>query len=90
VDVVAVDASGTARTVRRTVRTGGSFGAGSLQLHVGLGPAVRLREVRVQWPDSARTKTTYRDLALDHTYRVAQGEAPVALDRPAVPFREPR
>ena len=90
VDLVAVDAEGSARTVRRTVRTGGSFGAGSLQLHVGLGPAVSLREVGIQWPDSARTKTTYRDLPLDHAYRVVQGEAPVALERPAVPFRGAR
>ena len=90
VEVVAVNASGAARTVRRTVRTGGSFGAGSLQLHVGLGPAAAVREVRIQWPDSARMKTTYRNLALDHVYRIVQGEAPVALDRPPVPFREKR
>ena len=82
-----MDAKGAARTVRRTVRTGGSFGAGSLQLHVGLWAAARVQEVRIQWPDSARTKTTYRDLALDHTYHIVQGEAPVALERPPVPFR---
>jgi hypothetical protein len=71
------------------VRTGGSFGAGSLQLHVGLGPAAKVREVRIQWPDSARSKTTYHDLALDRAYRIVQGEAPVALERPAVPFKRP-
>ena len=87
VDVVAVDAKGAARTVRRTVRTGGSFGAGSLQLHVGLGPAVRVQEVRIQWPDSSRTKTSYRDLALDRTYHITQGDAPKVLERPPVPFR---
>jgi len=87
VDVVAVDAKGAARTVRRTVRTGGSFGAGSLQLHVGLGPAVRVQDVRIQWPDSARTKTSYPNLALDHTYHITQGDPPKALDRPPVPFR---
>jgi len=87
VDVVAVDTGGAVRTVRRTVGTGGSFGSGSLQLHVGLGPATAVREVRIQWPDSARTKTTYRDLALDHVYRIVQGEAPMALERPPVPFR---
>ena len=90
VDVVAAQANGAARTVRRTVRTGGSFGAGSLQLHVGLGPAAKVREVRIQWPDSARTKTTYRNLELDHTYHITQGEAPVVLERPSVPFRTMR
>ena len=87
VDVVAVDAKGAARTVRRTVGTGGSFGAGSLQVHVGLGPATRVQEVRIEWPDSLRTKTTYRDLALDHTYHITQGDAPKVLERPPVPFR---
>jgi len=87
VDVVAVDAKGAARTVRRTVGTGGSFGAGSLQVHVGLGPATRVQEVRIEWPDSLRTKTTYRDLALDHTYHITQGDAPKVLERRPVPFR---
>lgn len=85
VDVVA--ASGATRTVRRTVNTGGSFGAGSLQLHVGLGRATRVRELRIQWPDSARSKTTHRDLAVNRAYRVRQGEVPVELQRPPVPFR---
>ena len=82
-----MDAKGAARTVRRTVGTGGSFGAGSLQVHVGLGPATRVQEVRIEWPDSLRTKTTYRDLALDHTYHITQGDAPKVLERPPVPFR---
>lgn len=86
VDVVVSDADGKVRTVRRTVRTGGSFGAGSVQLHVGLGPAARVREVRIQWPDSLRTRTSYSELTLDRAYRISQGTAPVLVDRPAVPF----
>lgn len=86
VDVVVSDADGKERTVRRTARTGGSFGAGSAQLHVGLGPAARVREVRIQWPDSLRTRTSYSGLTLDRAYRISQGAAPVLLNRPAVPF----
>jgi hypothetical protein len=86
VDVAAAD--GAVRTIRRTVNTGGSFGSGPLQLHVGLGRAGRVRELRIRWPDSARTATSYANLAVDRTYRIAQGEAPVALDRPPVPFRK--
>ena len=70
------------------MNTGGSFGAGSLQLHVGLGRAARVRELRIQWPDSARSKTTHKDLGVNRTYRVRQGEAPVELQRPPVPFRK--
>jgi hypothetical protein len=47
-----------------------------------------VREVRVHWPDAARTGTSYTDLALDHTYRIVQGAAPVQLERPPVPFRK--
>lgn len=88
VEVDVVDAKGATRTVRRTLNTGGSFGAGSLQLHVGLGRAARVRELRIQWPDSARSKTSHTDLAVNRTYRVRQGEAPVELQRPPVAFRK--
>jgi hypothetical protein len=88
VEIDVVDGTGATRTVRRTVGTGGSFGTGSLQLHVGLGAAGTVREVRIQWPDSTRSRTTYRDLAVNRVFRVRQGSAPVPLERPAVPFRK--
>jgi tetratricopeptide (TPR) repeat protein len=88
VELVTADARGATRTIRRTVGTGGSFGAGSLRLHVGLGRAARVRELRIRWPDAARTTTTHTDLAVNRTYRVRQGEAPVTLERPPVPFRK--
>jgi hypothetical protein len=88
VEALVVDENGATRTVRRTVGTGGSFGAGSLQLHLGLGPAVRVRELTIRWPDAARTTTTHGDLAVNRFYRVIQGEGPVALEWPTVPFRK--
>lgn len=87
VEVDVETAAGTVRSVRRTVGTGGSFGAGSLQLHMGLGRASRVREVRIRWPDAARSVTTYKALSLNRVYRVRQGEAPVIVDRPPAPFR---
>ena len=89
VEVVSADASGKTRTIRRTVGTGGSFGAGPLQLHVGLARATRVQEVRILWPDSARTRTTYAGLAVNRAYHVRQGQPPTLLERPAVPFRKP-
>jgi hypothetical protein len=88
VEVVTAGTDGTQRTLRRTVRTGGSFGAGSLELHVGLGRATRVDEVRVVWPDSARSRTVYTGLEVNRSYRIVQGERPVALERPATPFRK--
>jgi hypothetical protein len=81
-------AGGATRTITRTVRTGGSFGAGSLQLHVGLGRATEVRSLRIVWPDSARTTTSYTGLPVNRTYRVVQGRAPTPLDRPHIPFRK--
>ena len=87
VQIVAVDASGKTRNIFRTVGTGGSFGSGSLQLHVGLDSAARVPLVRVTWPDSLRSVTSYQDLQIRRTYRIVQGQSPQLLDRPPVPFR---
>lgn len=86
VEVDVIDANSATRTVRRTVNTGGSFGSGALQLHIGLGRATRVRELRVQWPDSARSKTSYKGLSLNSVYHVRQGDVPARLDRPPVQF----
>jgi hypothetical protein len=88
VEVEAVEPGGTTRTLYRTVGTGGSFGAGPLQLHIGLGPATGIRQVRIRWPDAARTTTTHTGLQVNRYYRIIQGEQPVPLDRPPVPFRK--
>ncbi len=82
-----VDGTGATRTLYRTVGTGGSFGAGPLEMHVGLGTASRMVQVRVQWPDRARTTTSYDTLTADTHYRIVQGAQPITLTRPAVPFR---
>lgn len=88
-EVVVTDSTGSTRTLHRTVRTGGSFGSGSLRLHVGLGRAACVTELRVAWPDAARSRSTFANLAVDRAYRVVQGEPLVALERPPVPFRRP-
>ncbi|HEY8174794.1 MAG TPA: FG-GAP-like repeat-containing protein, partial [Gemmatimonadaceae bacterium] len=86
VEIVAADKSGKMRTVRRTIGTGGSFGSGTLQLHVGLGSAVHVPLVRVTWPDSARSTSSYPDLDVRKTYLLVQGQNAQMLDRPPVPF----
>ena len=86
VEIVAADSNGKTRSIRRTIGTGGSFGSGSLQLHVGLGSAVRMPVVRVAWPDSLRSTSAYPDLAVRHTYLLVQGKNAQELNRPPVPF----
>ncbi len=87
VEIVATDATGASRSIFRTVGTAGSFGAGPLQLHVGLGAATAITSVRVRWPDMTRTRTAYANLTVNRFYRITQGDQPVLLDRPPVPFR---
>lgn len=86
VELVVTQADSSRRTLYRTVGTGGSFGAGSLQLEIGLGRARRVERVRIIWPDAARTTTSYSDLRVNQVYRIVQGEEPVLLQRPPVPF----
>jgi hypothetical protein len=88
VELEVVDPRGGLRTIRRTVGTGGSFGAGSLELQVGLGRAVRVRELRIRWPDAARSTDAHPGLEVNRTYRVTQGQSPVELERPPLPFRK--
>ena len=88
VAVVTTDARGVARTIYRTVGTGGSFGAGSLQLHIGLGNATTVKELRVAWPDSSRSTNVYAGVAVNQTYRIVQGSDPSPLKREPVPFRK--
>ncbi len=88
VEIIAADSTGATRTLVRTIGTGGSFGSGSLQLHVGLGAAVRVPLVRVTWPDSLRSKSSYANLEPRRTYLLIQGHKAQVLDRPPVHFRQ--
>ena len=80
--------TGVPRTIYRTVTTGGSFGAGPLQLHVGLDDAVAVTDVRIVWPDRASSTQSLGPLALNSTWRVTQGAPAQRLSRPPVPFRK--
>jgi tetratricopeptide (TPR) repeat protein len=77
---------GTTRTIHRTVRTGGSFGAQSTQQEIGLGNATQIDTLRIAWPDSAGTTQTLTGLDVDQTLRIEQGKVPEVLSRPPVPF----
>ncbi len=87
VELVVRTAAGTLRTLYRTIGTGGSFGATTLGLHVGLGDATGVERVTIRWPDAARSATVLDGLEPNRSYRVIQGEDAVALDRAPVPFR---
>jgi hypothetical protein len=84
------DPDGRVRRVHRTVSTGGSFGASSLQQEIGLGAAAQIDTLRVTWPGPAHTRQVFTGVEAGRTYRLVEGAALEPLDRPPVPFADGR
>ena len=84
--IVARRPDGSARTIHRTVRTGGSFGATALRQEIGLGAATRIDTLRVTWPTSPRHTQEFTGLDVDQAYRLVEGKRLRTLDRPQVSF----
>lgn len=68
-----VEQGGARRTLFRTVKSGGSFGANPLVQHVGLGKAEKLVELEVSWP-TTNTTQLFRDVAFDRRVVIVEGE----------------
>ena len=73
IEVQVKTAEGT-RSIHRTVSSGASFGASSLQQEIGLGQATVIREIAVIWPGADEAQR-FADVPLDRAYRVRQGQA---------------
>jgi hypothetical protein len=68
----AVDVQIGDRSVRHEVRTSSSYCAASTpDLHIGLGAAARIDEVRVRWPGGAVER--FGPLPANHVHRLSQG-----------------
>ncbi len=74
--------------IPRVVVTGGTFGASSLQLEIGLGNATAVKSVHVFWPAS-KIEQQFEDLTLDAAYLIRE-DVSVAelLDRKPVSFQK--
>jgi len=70
---VTVQGSGAARTVYRTVNSGGSFGASPLQQHIGLGDGAQRVDVEITWPVS-RTTQRFSNVPRNQILRIREGE----------------
>jgi hypothetical protein len=62
------------REIHRSVSSGGSFGASTFRLEIGLGDAERIRELEVFWPGSGR-RDRFEGVDLDSSYTLREGEA---------------
>jgi hypothetical protein len=72
-----------ARTIYRTVGSGGSFGASPLRQEIGLGPATAIAGVEIQWPATGEIQRV-DGLQPRHRYHVREGDArATAMDAPA-------
>jgi hypothetical protein len=82
--VMVAGRSGT-RNVYRTVGSGGSFGASSLEQEIGLGclasDGAAIEEIEITWPDRSRSVQRLGALGANAAYRVRQGEPASALVR---------
>ncbi len=74
VKITTINKEGLERSIYNTVSTGSSFGSNSLQLEVGLDDAVSIKEVEVQWPNAAKTKSVYKDLEINKFIRITEGK----------------
>ena len=76
IKVVVRDAAGE-RAIHRTVGPGASFGANPLRQEIGLGAALAVDRVEIFWPVTGETQVI-RNLALDHAYRIREGDSAAA------------
>jgi tetratricopeptide (TPR) repeat protein len=81
--VTVVNPGQAARTVYRTVGSGGSFGASPLQQHIGLGKSARIQKIEIFWPAS-KTRQTFTGVAPNQFFEIKESAtSPIKLDRPS-------
>ena len=80
------------RRIHRVVSSGGSFGASTLRVFVGLGDATRITGVDVAWPLAGKGPAvvqTFTGLEPARHYLLKQGApAPALLTRPVTPLSQ--
>ena len=68
------DSDGQAREIFRTITSGGSFGASSLRLHVGVGSASSVDALEVRWPGNGHTVDRISGpIGVDARYQLREG-----------------
>ncbi len=72
-----------ARSLRRVVGTGGSFGGNPHRLHIGLGGARRAESLEIRWPGGETERFGPLDAGAHYRITEASGEA-LILRRPAL------
>ena len=66
---------GESDTFYHWVSSGGSFGASSLRLDIGLGSFNQIDSLRVFWPDQKGSTQVFKEVEVNRQYRLVQGES---------------
>ena len=70
---------GEERDVYGTVRSGGSFGASSLTLHMGVGSAEMIDRLEVLWPRTRKTQA-FTGLSADRHVTIFEGKDELTIE----------
>ncbi len=74
---------GVAKTIKRSVSSGGSYGASPMEQHIGLGNATEIKSITIVWPSGKQT--LYKSVALNNYYIWNESAAEPALRKlPAI------
>jgi tetratricopeptide (TPR) repeat protein len=72
IQVIVKNGGGEARSVYRTVGSGGSFGASPLEQHIGLGKAASVVSLKIEWPGSPATPQRFGNVAVNQAIEIKQ------------------
>ena len=75
---VVVRTSDGERAIYKTVRSGGSFGASPLRQEIGLGAALKIERIEIDWPGSGPAQIL-TGVEMDRVYRVREGDQNLAV-----------
>ncbi|MGC4100267.1 CRTAC1 family protein [Ferruginibacter sp.] len=73
VDIVVKMPDGSTQHFYHTVSSGGSFGSQTLIVQAGLGKAVSIEQITIQWPTAKQTKEVITNISLDTMVRIKEG-----------------
>ncbi|MCR9290504.1 MAG: CRTAC1 family protein [Bacteroidetes bacterium] len=73
VKIITEQSNGKELILYRTISTGGSFGANSLRLELGLGAATKIKLVEVKWPNLNQTVEVFENIEIRRFVKLVEG-----------------
>jgi hypothetical protein len=73
IKVTVKDQGREARSIYRTVNSGGSFGSAPLEQHIGLGKSAQIISLEIVWPGDPDNPQKFTNLAVNQAIAIKQG-----------------